>query len=446
MSTVEEIEIAVTQLPDWLPQLRTQFSDILCTDTAPHAIGGIIPACVAAPIDAAQTAALMRFAAAHKIPVVPCGGGTSQGAIAPPAENFLLLKTALMKNLIHHEPGDMVATAQGGMSLAAFQALVSSRGQYLPIDAPGDATLGGIVAANAHGPRALGYGTLRDMVLGMSVVNGDGVLRKCGGKVVKNVTGYALDKLYIGCHGTLGVITEITFKLRPLPVDGRQWSEAFDSLANAVAAMSAISEKNLPLEMLRIVNFNESARAQPHLLACAAGTHAELVRIESELKLSVPTKDFTGIVFDPELAKTDPRYTASSFAYTQSQTWGDSEINILKSARERKTNGATLRFGCAASKLNAALDILSTRQNSPYSLGMNGGLIELVPLDETEAARISAEFEKHSINFAYENVVGLKLPNPNWRWGKPRAERALMAGIKSALDPHNIMNAGRFVV
>ena len=374
---------------------------------------------------------------------MPCGGGTSQGAIAPPAEDFLLLKTSRLNQLIHHEPGDMVATAQGGMSLAAFQARVSMRGQYLPIDAPGDATLGGIVAANAHGPRALGYGTLRDMVLGMSVVNGDGVLRKCGGKVVKNVTGYALDKLYIGSQGTLGAITEVTFKLRPLPVDGRQWSEEFDSLANAVAAMSAISEKNLPLEMLRVINFNQAARAQPHLLACAAGTHAELVRIESELKNSVPSKNFTGIAFDPELAKTDPRYTHSSNAYTQSQTWGDSEINILKSARERSAPGATLRFGCAASKLNTALDILSPRQNSPYSVGLNGGLIDISPLDGAEAARIAGEFEKHSINFAFENVVGLKIPN---RWGTPRAERALMAGIKSALDPHNIMNAGRFVV
>ena len=78
-------------------------------------------------------------------------------------------------------------------------------------------SIGGLIAANHAGPRAYGYGTLRDMVLGMMVLNGDGAARKCGGKVVKNVTGYALDKLYIGSLGTLGLVSEVTFKLLPKP-------------------------------------------------------------------------------------------------------------------------------------------------------------------------------------------------------------------------------------
>ena len=96
------------------------------------------------------------------------------------------------------------------------------------IDGSPGSTLGGLVAANCCGPRSLAaYGTLRDMVLGMTVVNGDGVIRKCGGKVVKNVTGYALDKLYIGSFGTIGVITEVTFKLRPLPAGVGFWKWSY---------------------------------------------------------------------------------------------------------------------------------------------------------------------------------------------------------------------------
>src|SRR5882724_9841340 len=100
--------------------------------------------------------------------------------------------------------------------------------------------------------------------------------RKCGGKVVKNVTGYALDKLYIGSLGTLGLITEVTFKLRPLPVAGRQWHQVFDNLDDGIEALRAIAEKNLPLEMLRLIQHTEHVSKEPTLSVCAAGTDVEL--------------------------------------------------------------------------------------------------------------------------------------------------------------------------
>ena len=129
------------------------------------------------------------------------------------------LKTTRMARIVEHEPADLVATAEAGMRLADFNREVGRAGQWLPLDPPGGeaATLGGIVATGAHGAQALGYGAPRSYVLGMKVALAGGRVIRVGGRVVKNVAGYDLCKLFTGSLGTLGVILEITFKLRPRP-------------------------------------------------------------------------------------------------------------------------------------------------------------------------------------------------------------------------------------
>ena len=135
----------------------------------------------------------------------------------------LILSTRRMAKMIRHEPADLVATAEAGITLNDFQRQLAERGQWLPVDPPDDgtATLGGIVAAGLGGPLTSGYGALRSFVIGLRAVLADGRSIKAGGKVVKNVAGYDLCKLFTGSCGSLGVITEVTFKLRPLPAENR---------------------------------------------------------------------------------------------------------------------------------------------------------------------------------------------------------------------------------
>ena len=124
-----------------------------------------------------------------------------------------------MCRIIEHEPGDLTTTAEAGIPLAALQGELGKRGQWLSLDPPWAerATLGGILASNASGPRRHLYGSARDLLIGLTVVMADGSLVRGGGKVVKNVAGYDLPKLFIGSFGTLGVIVEATVKLRPRP-------------------------------------------------------------------------------------------------------------------------------------------------------------------------------------------------------------------------------------
>ncbi len=430
-------------MSDWLKSFFSQFGDGVTTDTVALAIQGVPPACVCSPESEAQAAAMIRFTASHKIPVVPLGGGTSQDRIAPPPPEFLALSTKRLNKLVHHEPGDMVATVQAGMTLNAFQDAMRKGGQWLPIDAPPDATIGGIVAANTHGPRAHGYGTLRDMILGMTVINGDGVIRKCGGKVVKNVTGYALDKMYIGSFGTLGLITEITFKLRPLATGASSWMIGVPNLESGCELLLAIAGKNLPLDLATLMSpaantMTSDDAKYPEVHILATGTPAELERIDAEIQI-VAKSSYTRIC-----TSTHPLENQISVAFDMGEQFGRMALKSGYGTKNREgVSSARLRFGCVRSKLKSAISILEKFTTAPQMFTLHGGEIDLTPLTASEAARIASEFEKVGINFAFENIVGLNIPN---RWGSPRPEWAIMKQLKSALDPQGILNPGRFVV
>jgi glycolate oxidase FAD binding subunit len=123
-----------------------------------------------------------------------------------------------LDRVIEHDPANLTATVQSGMTLSAAQSALAEHKQFIPLDAPFSerATVGGIVAANLNGPRRSSYGSVRDLVIGMKVALANGDLIKAGGKVVKNVAGYDMCKLFVGSLGTLGIITEVTLRVAPI--------------------------------------------------------------------------------------------------------------------------------------------------------------------------------------------------------------------------------------
>ena len=153
---------------------------------------------------------VVRFASSVK----PAGGLTWLWA-----DSEVLVSTTRLNQIIEHEPADLIAVAQAGVKLSDFNAKLSEKGQWLPLDPPDDgrATLGGVVATGLGGAQQFGYGRPRGSVIGMKVVLADGTIIKAGGRVVKNVAGYDLCKLFTGSLGTLGVIAQLNFKLRPRP-------------------------------------------------------------------------------------------------------------------------------------------------------------------------------------------------------------------------------------
>jgi glycolate oxidase FAD binding subunit len=182
------------------------------------------------------SAALADAAAADQTVGVRGVGSKSRWALPIAAvEPDLTITTGGLDRIVEHAAGDLVVTVEAGVPLAALQEQVSKAGQRLALDPPEpDATVGGVVAAAVSGPRRLRYGTPRDLLIGVTVVLADGTVAHSGGKVVKNVAGYDLGKLFTGSFGTLGVIAQCTFRLHPEPVAMRVVTAEPDDLADAV--------------------------------------------------------------------------------------------------------------------------------------------------------------------------------------------------------------------
>jgi glycolate oxidase FAD binding subunit len=193
-------------------------------------VDGVAASFVAAPGNTAEAAEVLRVAAEHRLAVVARGTGTKLGWGKPPSRVDLIVDTARMDRVVEHSAGDLVVHVQAGIRLAALRDSVASAGQRLAVDpvlppgasGPADAgTVGGLIATGASGPLRLSHGPVRDLLIGVTVVRADGVVAKAGGKVVKNVAGYDLGKLFTGSWGTLGLVTEAIFRLHPLPAVAR---------------------------------------------------------------------------------------------------------------------------------------------------------------------------------------------------------------------------------
>ncbi len=215
---------------DWQTQLQRA--------VAPgQAIAGIV-----FPADTTELAAVVAAAHQHQLPVLPCGHGSklSWGGLvaADSSAPLLVISTARLNRLIDHAVGDLTVTVEAGMSFAALQSILAAAGQGLAIDPtfPPQATIGGIVATADTGSLRQRYNSVRDMLLGLTFVRADGQIAKAGGRVVKNVAGYDLMKLFTGSYGTLGIVTQVTFRVYPLPTASQ--TVVVTGAATAIAQLS----------------------------------------------------------------------------------------------------------------------------------------------------------------------------------------------------------------
>jgi glycolate oxidase FAD binding subunit len=171
-----------------------------------------------APANTEEIAAVLRYANRNGVTVAGCGGGTKQ-SWGNPIHPSLILHTHRLNTVREHTWQDMTCTVEAGCTWSSMQQSLAKHGQFVALDPlwPDRATIGGIAATNDSGSLRLKYGSLRDLIIGMTIVLADGTIARSGGKVVKNVAGYDLHKLMTGAFGTLGVITEITFRLHSIP-------------------------------------------------------------------------------------------------------------------------------------------------------------------------------------------------------------------------------------
>jgi len=201
-----------------------------------------LPDIVALPKTAEAVAAVLRIAHEHRVPVTPRGAGYGYVGGCVPVRGGIALSVARMNRIQEINPRDFVAVVQPGVVTAKLQAAVEKRGLYYPPDpaSRADCSLGGNIATNAGGPRCLKYGVTRDYVLGLQVALADGRLVRLGSRCHKNKTGFDLHRLFVGSEGLLGVVTEATLKLLPLPPSRALLGVGFDTTRAATRSLAAI--------------------------------------------------------------------------------------------------------------------------------------------------------------------------------------------------------------
>ena len=184
-----------------------------------RAVDAIDPILICSPTTAEQVSAIMRICAETEAAVTPWGGGTAMEIGNLPDRVGIIMEMSKLNRIVEHDHANLTATVESGITLAASQTITARERQFVPFDAPYPerSTIGGIVAANLNGPRRGCYGSVRDLIIGMKVVLPDGEQIKAGGKVVKNVAGYDMGKLFVGSLGTLGIITQVTMRMTPIP-------------------------------------------------------------------------------------------------------------------------------------------------------------------------------------------------------------------------------------
>lgn len=224
-------------------------------------IDGHKPQEVITPVSIDQISETLRIANEQRRAVAPVGLGAFLHLGAPPRKYEIALSLQQINHVVDYQPTDMTVTVEAGMPLAHLQHVLGEHGQWLPIDPPQPehATIGGIIAANLSGPARLSQGTIRDALLGLKVVRADGTVIKGGGKVVKNVAGYDIPKLFCGSFGTLGVIVEATFKVLPRPEAQTVLALTFASAQQAMDLTLRMLGSELQPFFLELANFSPLA-------------------------------------------------------------------------------------------------------------------------------------------------------------------------------------------
>jgi glycolate oxidase FAD binding subunit len=385
------------------------------------------PLAVIAPGSTEKIVRAVRVAEAAQTAILPYGGGTQwETGAAPRADKpFLLLKTTRLQRVLDYQPDDLTVTCEPGVTLAQLQQTLAERRQFLAVDVPlpERATLGGIVAANTSGFWRPAYGTPRDLVIGLRAVMTEGTAVKAGGKVVKNVAGYDLCKLFTGSWGTLGVITEITFKVRTRPEAER--ALAWNAPDTASAARIGFALYRAPLSVTYVLATNEPY-GTPRLIAGLQGSPARLDWQAAELT----------------------RLAAEAGLSAAPETLPDADIADLRDRQARLGPGtaAAARIACLPTDQAALVQAFEAIPGLRLTVHCGNGILALAAT-KPEASLVQTVTAQTPANAhlvwtrLHENVTdrsGIAV------WGEPREDFKLHRALKQALDPQDTFSPGRF--
>lgn len=418
------------------------------------------PDAVALPRSTQSVSKIMRFAHRHQIPVTPRGAGHGYVGGCVPMRGGIALSLERLNKILEINPRDFVGVVQPAVITADFQAKCERRRLFYPPDPASRAnnSIGGNIATNAGGPRCLKYGVTRDYVLGLEVVLADGSICRLGGRTHKNKTGFDLHRLFVGSEGLLGIITEATLKLIPLPPFRANLAVGFSSMNSAVRALQAIFAAGfLPCAAELADEFTLAAAAKrtgsKRLLGCKAHLIMELDGQEKSVRNELAAVEKIA-------RKRNPLFVERGFGAKACEAIWQIRREFSYALRDTGLTKLNEDIVVPRGKLEALFQFAASLQRKHqlqlacFGHAGDGNIHTNVMVDFTQPGA-KARSEK-CLDELFGWVIaqggsitgehGVGLAKKRW-W--PQAVSAetlkLHRTVKAALDPHGILNPGKFV-
>lgn len=393
--------------------------------TPQDAVDGVAPQMIIEPGTADELACALKTAIAAGLHVIPRGGNTKSDWGNPPRNSDLIISTHRLNRVIEHAWADMTATVEAGCTFQQLQQTLAQHGQRLALDPlwPDRATIGGILATNDSGALRIRFGSLRDLIIGITLALPDGTLAKSGGKVVKNVAGYDLPKLATGSLGTLGIITQAIFRVHPIPRESRSLTFSVpDSAAMNALLLGILDSKLVPTGLQLRAGSSSPTQIDLRFEGTATGCDAQCQQV-----LRTPA-------MKPESAKDAWSATTTLWAALPNSvickfSTLPSDLASLLEKIKQLTELSHLSWSLVAQAIGVGFlrfettdtpTLLSLLQNLRTALETRGGSLCLL--------RASLEAKKEMD-----------------AWGSPGDALQLTRSLKHQFDPTGLLNPGRFI-
>jgi glycolate oxidase FAD binding subunit len=403
---------------------------------------------VVSPETEEEIAALLKHADSNGLTINIMGGGTKRGFGGSIEKTDILLSLENYTGIVEHTPGDMTLTVKAGTRFKDLQDYLAKHNQKISLDPywPENATIGGIIAANVSGPKRLGYGSARDAVIGLRTVYPDGKVIRSGGRVVKNVAGYDMNKLFIGAMGTLGVISEITLKLRPIPKCESLVLVSFpkgnleEIKSFAVKVLDSMIEP-VSLELLNPALSDKLAGINAYTIAMSFEDVESSVRYQEKFVSSLLSDDAELFIYQKEKAE----LFWQQF-YRHIPNGADNEVPIQTEA--------SLKIGTVnldAVQVLKETELLQDQYNVKIEShgGLGHGLSQVtIRGAESDVANTAAhvrDIAEKTGGYAIVTHLPFELRKKIDVWGNKPSYFFLLQGIKAKVDPNKTLSPNRFI-
>ncbi len=417
---------------------------------AAFGLQGSTPRVAAYPRTIAQVSDLLKLASRERWGVIPWGGGHGISLGDKPRRYDLALMTSRLNRVVDQDPENLTLSAEAGLGLEEANIGLRPHRLILPLGFGGERnSLGGIIAANRPVPQRLLYGDARDLLIGLQVVLPDGRLVRYGRKVIKNVAGYDMNKLFLGSQGMLGVIVEATFKLFALPDDQRFLLVAFPDLSAASRAAAVLLGSSLLPSCLFLLEpgagraFFEGLGKVPHDGPClVAGFEGRTATLRRQVESGHSLMMREGASACDPLAN----LPGSATTFLQRPRAGGAESGSLRI----RISVAPSRVGTVLARVRNSLDEMNLQGVAVADFG-SGSVLLTIAGEGADPHRLENWIATLRAEFLPERglVVPEALPDSLLGripvWEGPAGEKEIMASIKARFDPNDILAPGRFL-